>query len=193
MLSFHPLCKSGLNFGRISRKLGTSGQRQLFKKFLFHVHPDFFHNEKSLQHINATNLSILQGIIDKTSPIDTAEIKSLTFYLKPELVGSTAQKVRVSTTRIEKSITEILETIGVEIPSESENDSNLFRSSHSTVMASADQTMEFLNSMFERKALMALREIRSTELKQLEKVTMVERSFVNAFNVIIMLRRHFSA
>jgi hypothetical protein len=154
-----------------ARQMSSSSRiRQLLKKFMFQVHPDFFHNDKHLQQVNATNLSVLQSIIDQTSTHSDAGVNSLTFYLKPDLVGSKAQKVRVSTTRIERSITEILETVGVEVSDDLEESEPALSSTQSTVMASAEQTLDFLSSMFERKPLMALREIRATELKRLEKV-----------------------
>lgn len=158
--------------GSVQRRCTSSSVRlrQLLKKFMFQVHPDYFQNEKSLQQVNATNLSTLQGLIDQPSSLSDVGVRSLTFYIKPELVGSKPQKVRVSTVRIEKSIAEILETIGVETSDGAEDGDEMLQSSQSTVMASAEETLEFLNSMFERKALMALRQVRAVKLKRLEKV-----------------------
>jgi hypothetical protein len=140
---------------------------------MFQVHPDYFHNYKAIQAINATNLSALQTLLDQgSSTVSSAsDAKSLTFYLKPELFDSKPQKVKVSTIRIEKSILEILETIGVEVPAVAEERESILRGTQSTVLASAAQTLEFLQSMLERRPLIQLREHRISELRRLEKVS----------------------
>ncbi len=139
---------------------------------MFQVHPDYFHNFKALQEINATNLIALQNLFDQGSTLvsNASDAKSLTFYLKPELFNSKPQKVKVSTIRIEKSILEILETIGVEVPPVAEKRDSILRGTQSTVLASAEQTFEFLQSMLERRPLIHLREERTAELRQQEQV-----------------------
>lgn len=147
------------------------------KKFMFHVHPDYFHNYKAIQSVNATNWTILQGLVEQkygSSSVsgEATDLKSLTFYLKPAFDNAKPQKVKVSTSRIERSIIEILETIGVEVPLESDAQANeAAKTAHSTVMASAEQTLEFLHSMYERRSLMQVRASRKTDLTQLERVS----------------------
>lgn len=144
----------------------------LLKKFMFQVHPDFFTNYKSIQAINATNLGALQSIIDTNgSNSGHADMKSLTFYVKPNSEGSAPKRVKLSLNRIEKSIIEILETIGVDIPPIPESVHNKQKITYSTtVLANPEQVAEFLDSMHERKDLVQWREERTKVLREQEKV-----------------------
>ena len=146
----------------------SSYRKSLIKKFMFQVHPDFFHNHKALQQINATNLSALQNLLNEGHTVQSGA-KSLTFYLKPELSDSKPQKVKLSVSRIENSIMEILETIGVGIPIDQSNESP-FYSTQSTMLATPKQTLDFLNSMYERRSLIDWREQRCADLVSIEKV-----------------------
>jgi len=149
----------------------------LLKKFMFQVHPDFFNNYKSFQTINATNLGALQSIID-TNGLSSAnkDMKSLTFYVKPASDDSAPMRVKLSLNRIEKSIIEILETIGVDIPPIPESVHNKQKLTYSTtVLASPEQVAEFLDSMHARKDLVQWREERMKVLREQEKVSSVAR------------------
>lgn len=138
---------------------------------MFQVHPDYFMNNKVLQDINATNLNNLQSLVDGTmNEADIGGTKSLTFYLKPDFNDRQPQKVKVSTTRIEGSIAEILETIGVSVPEDTQAAHTSRYSVHNTVMASPEQTLEFLTSMYERRDLISLRARRITHLNFLIEV-----------------------
>ena len=157
----------------------------LLKKFMFQVHPDFFTNYKSFQAINATNLGALQSIIDNNgSSSEYKDMKSLTFYVKPTSDDSAPKRVKLSLNRIEKSIIEILETIGMDVPPIPESVQQKQKLTYSTtVLASPEQVAEFLDSMHERKDLVQWREERMKVLKEQEKVSF--RCVHNTFVILL--------
>lgn len=146
--------------------------KTLLKKFMFQVHPDFFTNHKKYQSINATNLKALQTVVESNGTnTSNQDPKSLTFYIKPAADNIEPKRVKLPLNRIEKSIIEILETIGVDVPPvpESVRQKQSFMYS-TTVLANPEQVAEFLDSMHARKDLVAWREERVIALRMLEKV-----------------------
>lgn len=146
--------------------------KTLLKRFMFQVHPDFFTNHKKYQAINATNLKALQTIIESNgSIINSQDPKSLIFYVKPVADDIEPKRVKLPLNRIEKTIIEILETIGVDVPPipESARQKQSFTYS-TTVLANPVQVAEFLDSMHARKDLVRWREERVQALRTLEKV-----------------------
>ncbi len=101
-------------------------EKILLKKFLLQVHPDFFHQFKPEQAVNATNIPLLRApgpqpnIDGSTSSREQFKPRSLIFYLKPAENTSKPRRVKVTLARLTESIRDILETLGVELPSKPE-------------------------------------------------------------------------
>ena len=160
--------------GRLST-LKNLYSKALYKKFVFQVHPDYFTNFKPMQAVNADNLSILQNMIDgNLASSDVArEVKSLIFFIKPPFADSQPKRVQVNVNRIENSIIEILQTVGVDLPIRTEGfrGENVIGHNSTTVLASPQQILDYLESMCERRDLIAWREDRIKELAVVEKVS----------------------
>lgn len=156
---------------RAYSRVATDYGKAVMKKFVFQVHPDYFENHKAMQRINAANLSILHNLIDGSIPVDTGVARGLVFYIKPLADDVVPKRVKVSVHRLEKSIVEILETIGVDVPPATESTNRRSAGKHSsTILASPKQTLEYLDSMQERKDLVAWREEHTRVLRRKEEV-----------------------
>ena len=168
--------------------------RQLMKKFMFQVHPDYFLNTKQLQDINNQNLRALQGILDFDTPhTQKIDARSLIFYVKPNESFPEPKKVKVATNRAVESISEILETIGIELPNKPadfeyyksvyQKKKSNFTSYGSTyarytndeprVDSETVRILEFLDSIGDRHELIAMREERNKAFNNIEKVITV--------------------
>jgi hypothetical protein len=162
--------------------------RQLMKKFMFQVHPDYFLNFKVVQEVNNKNLRLLQSLVEvREGSAASPDTRSLIFYLKPDETFPEPKKVKVSTNRIIDSITEILETIGVELPdkpSEFEYYKNLYQrnnfanrsqqpihhSEEKIVDSEALAIISFFDSIGDRRELISLREEKLKYFYQTEQV-----------------------
>eukprot|EP01036_Dinobryon_divergens_P026070 gene26070-34675_t len=154
----------------------------LIKKFVFHIHPDYFHNHKKLQYINESNLKVLnslndtlqysfrQGHVQENGNLP----RSLIFYLKPNhfTVGklsssSYPRKVSIPLQRLEESLLEILDTLGVSV---TERPTGAFSSGREDltyshcVSATPRQILAFLNSLTDRRNLIQWRQDRKKML-----------------------------
>jgi hypothetical protein len=172
--------------------------RNVFKKFMFQVHPDYFFHDKKLQEINNINLSILTNLIDQTASVNYQLLnslpRSLTFYVKVSDLANDDQpkKVRVSTIRTVDSLIDILETIGVEIPEkpmdfdsyyhslvEKRTESSPFVShrkadeKESVIDSETLRTLNFLDSLGDRRELIFLREERNKLFYETEQVSLL--------------------
>jgi hypothetical protein len=169
--------------------------KNIFKKFMFQVHPDYFHGNKQIYEINTINLGALRSIVDcDDSGKSKPDARSLTFYIKADESWSAPKKVKVSIVRAIESMTEILETIGVELPqkpadldqylrhkSQIRNNSyySAWQSSASSyrgdgvdyVDSEKAQVLSFLETLRDRKEIIAIREERMNSLRQIEKVS----------------------
>jgi hypothetical protein len=175
--------------------------RNVFKKFMFQVHPDYFFHDKKLQEINNINLTLLTNLIDRTDSVNSRLLnslpRSLTFYVKvSDLVNDDQpKKVRVSTIRTVDSLIDILETIGVEIPEkpidfdafynslvEKRGEASPFVSNRTdekdpVVDSETLRTLNFLDSLGDRRELILLREERNKIFHDTEEVILVTRVF----------------
>jgi len=150
--------------------------RQLLKKFIFQVHPDYFCSHKQMQEINSKNLSYLHMLVEQLlhpssgSAIDREDkTRHLIFFVKPSF-DEQPRKVKVATRNIEGSLVAILETIGVDIPL-SDYRGDVPKHPTTTVMlASPQQVLEYLLSMPDRKELILWREERAAALQIAEQV-----------------------
>jgi hypothetical protein len=183
--------------------------RQLMKKFMFQVHPDYFLNFKVIQEVNNKNLRLLQSIVEVSEGFAaSSDTRSLIFYLKPDETFPEPKKVKVSTNRIIDSITEILETIGVELPdkpSEFEYYKNLYQrnnfanrsqqpihhSEEKIVDSEALAILSFFDSIGDRRELIALREEKLKYFYQTEQVCVLHLLFLSLcrFKGVIKLNR----
>ena len=158
--------------------------KALLKKFIFQVHPDYFYNFKSIQEINSKNLRILSSIINDHAQKSKVDARTLTFYLKPTEDQRPLNKVKLSLHRIAESMTEILETLGIEVPekpiiatssrsSSTEGSNYGFNSYYKRIILEDEEAKlvaEFLDSLWERREIIALREEREVVLRETEKV-----------------------
>mmetsp|Transcript_20188 Transcript_20188/g.28944 ORF Transcript_20188/g.28944 Transcript_20188/m.28944 type:complete len:471 (+) Transcript_20188:3036-4448(+) len=145
----------------------------LLKKFIFQIHPDFFQNHRKLQVINETNLKLLNSLNDSTQEnyLSGSMPRSLSFYVKPDsFIGQavTPRKVSLYISRLEESLTEILETLGVQLPENihRNNQQNNVISSGQCVSASPKQIEWFLETLVDRRSLMMWREDRIKYLNE---------------------------
>jgi hypothetical protein len=172
----------------------------LLKKFLFQVHPDYFHNLKNIQEINSTNLSVLMNLIDdyihqtfKTK----VDARTLTFYLKPNKEQITPKKVKISLLQLADSISEVLDTVGAEVPEKPANFQARLRSSqpstspygpygyHNNIIFEDDEAKtvsEFLDSLCERREIVKLREERAYLLHEAEQVCSLRELYYYSTN-----------
>jgi hypothetical protein len=112
----------------ISKHFSTNGYqskenkvtKNLLRQFLIQIHPDFFVQFKNEQEINNRNYGNLQeicGSYDNYQGDIKQKARTLVFYLKPTDVDPTPRRVKISIGslyKIEISIVEILETLGIE-------------------------------------------------------------------------------
>eukprot|EP01031_Cornospumella_fuschlensis_P025245 gene25246-30487_t len=91
----------------------------LLKKFTFLVHPDYFFSLKDIQKVNNQNLQFLNEILstpDVVVPIPPS-MRTLVFYIKPMGSWMTGpRKVKISLPRLQESLVEVLDAVGVELP-----------------------------------------------------------------------------
>lgn len=162
----------------------------LFKKFVFQIHPDFFAKYKKYQEINSKNLIYLKLIIDsklsKTNNIDNIAVqneellkfnngdtKNLIFFIKSLDLNDEPKRVKLSIQYMEKSMIEILETIGIDLPSREEGYHSYSSSSeeyNTMMLATPQQVIDYLLTMNERKDLITWREERLKKLQVEEEV-----------------------
>ncbi len=154
---------------RSTSESDLSYKKLLLKKFILQIHPDFFHNNKTVQTINETNLKTLQNLeifhlkdnnISSGSSA-SSKTRTLTFYVKPSTNEDIEPKrVKISIYRVEESLREVLETIGVELPPRphyEEGTGFVNKSQMSYVSADSKQIEAFLETLIDRKDLMSWR------------------------------------
>eukprot|EP00981_Chlorochromonas_danica_P004829 scaffold967_cov173-Ochromonas_danica.AAC.40 len=92
--------------------------RSLIKKFMFLVHPDYFLNFKVMKEVNSQNLRFLQNLTENAgqSVSVPAEMRTLIFYIKPSEFMTEPRKVKVSLQRLDESIVDILDALGLQPP-----------------------------------------------------------------------------
>lgn len=149
--------------------------RQLIKKLMFVVHPDFFENYKTMQLVNSQNLRFLQSVSQSGGqPIALpADAKTLVFYIKPDV--DEPRKVKVSLQRLHESIAEILDAQGVQLPVKPSDlhTSSAFAASYprreSNIESMRLALLQFLDSLVDRRELIAWKQQR---IEQLHGVTL---------------------
>ena len=144
--------------------------RVLLKKFLLHVHPDFFQQHKQEQLCNETNIKTLLALDvfnnsnnknDSSMPFrsdqTTTNTRTLIFYIKASSVTENPRRIKISIHRVEESIREVLETLGVDdLPPRPESSS----SSSSYISSNPIEVSAFLDTLIDRKELMIWRQQR---------------------------------
>jgi hypothetical protein len=148
--------------------------KSLLRQFLIQIHPDFFVQFKSEQEINNRNYGNLQeicGSYDNYQGDIKQKARTLVFYLKPTDVDPTPRRVKISIGslyKIEISIVEILETLGIETSYSRATDD---KGAHPSYVSISNVELElFLDSLTDRKELMAWRLERSERLDRLRDV-----------------------
>jgi len=174
-------------------------RKALMKKLLFQIHPDFFHNFKQQQAINTTNLTVLEDLVQGGIP--DSGTKSLIFFVKP-MDGELPRRVKVSVRQMERSVVEILQTIGVALPPGAEGftDDAFATGGGAAVLASPQQILDYLEGMHERRELVAWREDRTRALRLHEQRLLAEtgalavtyRNSLSAQNNSVVLARLLS-
>ena len=156
----------------------------LLKNFLFHVHPDLLMQYKKEMSINAENINHLKNFAASGGSNKT---RTLLFYLKTSnspsdnnettLVKPRRVKVAVaSLDKIEQSIREILETLGIDVPSSSKyvnrnKSSAAFQGTNRTNhRISYTELVEFLLSLVDRADLLQWRHERRLYLAKLVEI-----------------------
>ena len=151
--------------------------RVLLKKFLFHVHPDFFHSHKQEQVCNEANVKALLALDvfnttnsshgSSTGIPDQSNTRTLTFYIKASSVGDNKpRRIKISIHRIEESIREVLETLGVDdLPPRPEG-------SHSSSYVSSNpiEVSAFLDTLIDRKEIMTWRQQRMISFLRMKEM-----------------------
>jgi len=138
--------------------------RVLLKKFLLHVHPDFFQSHKHEQLCNENNIKTLLALdvfnnnSDSSIPFrsdqTTTNTRTLIFYIKASSVNEKPRRIKISIHRVEESIREVLETLGVDdLPPRPESSS----SSSSYISSNPIEVSAFLDTLIDRKELMIWR------------------------------------
>ncbi len=187
---------------------------------MFQVHPDYFFNFKQYQDVNNQNLRLLQSLFYERNDLNSnyqsqgnqmrSDMRSLTFFVKPNDLWQEPKKVKVATNRLLDSMIEILETIGIEIPkkpqdfdyyesisqqqrrsSSSHQGGNVWASypygpqqnEDGTVLDSETmRILQFLDSIDDRRELISLREDRINILQETEKVSEIETTSLFSFS-----------
>ena len=137
--------------------------KSILKKFILYTHPDFFANAnyKLEKTVNETNLKVILDSNDidndtnihmskSQSSLSSSSMRSLTFYIKSDNNTDRPRRVKVSLSRKIESIREILETIGIPLPSRpySSSSSQSSYSIHSDI-----EFHQFIDSLIERLEL----------------------------------------
>ena len=141
--------------------------RVLLKKFLLHVHPDFFQAHKQEQLCNETNIKTLLALDvfnnnnDSSMPFRSDQTmtntRTLIFYIKASSVTEKPRRIKISIHRVEESIREVLETLGItDLPPRLESSS----SSSSYISSNPIEVSAFLDTLIDRKELMIWRQQR---------------------------------
>ena len=163
---------------KCSSESDLSYNKLLLKKFILQIHPDFFHNNKSIQTINETNLKALQNLDvfhmkDKAVSPNVSKTRTLTFYVKPSTNEDLERRVKVSVYRVEESLREVLETLGVELPPRPqyvEGTGVAAKTQMSYVSADSKQIEAFLETLIDRKDLMKWRLDAKNSLENLKLI-----------------------
>ena len=140
--------------------------RVLLKKFLLHVHPDFFHAHKQEQLCNENNIKTLLaldvfnndngGSVPFRNDQATMNTRTLIFYIKSSATEDKPRRIKISIHRVEESIREVLETLGVDgLPPRPDA-----QSSSSYVSSNPIEVSAFLDTLIDRKELMIWRQQR---------------------------------
>jgi len=153
---------------------GSSPVMGLCKKLYMYIHPDFFTAFPALHEVNEANMKHLSNMVEahdqqqqrpyaaQQQDVDTRGARTLTFYLKATDESPQPRRIRVgigSLARIEDSIRDILETLGVALNPPSESESLKMRRTHafkSTVTSSAE-IEEYLASLVDRAEILTWR------------------------------------
>ena len=150
--------KSLFRYRRSSSSL-VDYNKSILKKFILYTHPDYFYNAqyKLEKTVNETNLKVILDSNDidsnntntqtSTSSSSSSSMRSLTFYIKSDNNTDRPRRVKVSLSRKIESIREILETIGIPLPSRpySSSSSPSSYSIHSDI-----EFDQFIDSLIER-------------------------------------------
>lgn len=161
-----------------SSESDLSYKKLLLKKFILQIHPDFFHSNKTIQTINETNLKALQNLDvfhmkDKNIPPNVPKTRTLTFYVKTSTSEDLERRVKVSVYRVEESLREVLETLGVELPPRPQYEEGTgvaTKSQMSYVSADSKQIEAFLETLIDRKDLMDWRLDAKNNLENLKLI-----------------------
>ena len=143
----------------------------LHKRFLFHVHPDFFTHYPKEQRTNAENLKTLSHVMSGGAA--SSSTRSLIVYLKPTDFDQQPRRVKVILgSRLAESLREILVDLDTELPeppaSERETKSH-FSTAYNTT-ANPEEVTRFLDSLIDRKDLIAWRIKRNLELNRMQEI-----------------------
>ena len=151
--------KSLFRYRRSSSSL-LDYNKSILKKFILYTHPDYFYNTqyKLEKSVNETNLKVILDSNDidndnnnnttsTSSTSSSSSMRSLTFYIKSDNNTDRPRRVKVSLSRKIESIREILETIGIPLPSRpySSSSSQSSYSIHSDI-----EFDQFTDSLIER-------------------------------------------
>lgn len=136
--------------------------KTILKKFLFHVHPDFFHSHKQEQLCNETNVKALLALDifnDHNNRNDhSTNTRTLTFYIKGSSVtDNKPRRIKISVHRVEDSMREVLETLNVELPPRPEGSQS---SSSSYISSNPIDVSAFLDTLIDRKEIIIWRQQR---------------------------------
>ena len=167
----------------------------LLRHFLFHIHPDFFAKHKTEQAINSQNYAKLQDVHAKLvagfdGPTAAGGVRTLVFYVKPTERDPVPRRVKVfigSLRSLEESVVDILDTAGATLPSDvrdavtdrhaasaSGGGGGGGAKSEAFVMSGAGctpaQAVAFLDTLVDRRDLMAWRQDRAKGLTALLEV-----------------------
>lgn len=147
--------------------------RILLKKFLFQVHPDYFLTFKDEQKVNENNVKALLALDifnnGNNSPHQYNEnTRTLTFYVKASSVtDNKPRRIKISIHRVEESIREVLETLGIDdLPPRPEGS----QSSSAYVSANPVEVSSFLDTLIDRKEIMLWRQQRMISFLKIKNI-----------------------
>lgn len=153
----------------------TNYLQLLNKRLLFHCHPDFFVKWPRERAINAENLKTLSHVIGGGgggSLGGNDKHRSLSMYLKPTDFDPQPRRTKVILgSRLPESLREILSDLEGELPDPpaSEREKTNFSTAFNT-QSNPEEVSRFLDSLIDRKDLIAWRIRRNQELGRVQDV-----------------------
>ena len=160
---------------------GNRAIEVLMAKFYMQVHPDFFMKHPKIKKVNEKNMQKLSSIVqsghdavERLSAIQRSNTRTLVFYLKATEESPSPRRIRVgigSLNRVEESIRDILETLGVELPPARESDSLKMRRTQAfkSTLVSFAEVEEYLQTLVDRRDIIAWREERRARFQEILK------------------------